>query len=101
MSVIQTTCPHCRASVSLDPAEVLLITRPDGPATYLIACGACDAVSAKRADAIAEWLLLAAGVVPSPTDAPQHKPLPLELDELADLLGMLLTEDAAHRRSHR
>ena len=95
MTAIRTTCPACRATLSLEPTEVLLMTRSDGPATYMIACGACDTVNAKRADALAEWLLLASGVSPSAPerDAVAPEPLPLPLDELAELYSMLVGDE--------
>ena len=95
MTAIRTTCLACRATLSLEPTEILLVTRPDGPATYMTVCSACDTVSAKRADALAEWLLLASGVSPSTPagDAVAPEPLPLPLDDFADLYSMLVGDE--------
>ena len=95
MTDIRTTCPACRGTLSLEPTEILLMTRQDGPATFMIACSACDTVSVKRADALAEWLLLASGVRPSTPqgDAVAPEPLALPLDELAELYSMLVGDE--------
>ena len=94
--MIRATCPSCRATVSLDANDVVLAIRPAPPATYTISCPDCGAISVKPANPPAEWLLLAAGVVPVPAAPLNPGSLPgsplLSFDELLDLY-LLLARD--------
>jgi predicted RNA-binding Zn-ribbon protein involved in translation (DUF1610 family) len=103
LMTIRTACPSCGATLSLDPDDVVLASWPEPPATYTISCPDCGAVSVKRADSLAEWLLRTAGVVAIPA-APLN-PLwlpgspPLSLDDLLDLHLLLDDEERSTRSS--
>jgi hypothetical protein len=95
--MIRTVCPSCRATLSLDADDVVLAIRGEPPATYTISCPDCGAVSVKRADSLAEWLLRTAGVVAVPATPLDPVSLPgsplLSVDDLVDLYLMLADEE--------
>ena len=95
MKKIETTCPGCRATVAIEPAEILLAVRT--PATYTIVCPACGTLTAKHAGAAVVGLLRTIEVptvsfAPSHPESPSPGP-PLSLDDLLELHEQLATDD--------
>jgi hypothetical protein len=97
MKPIRTACPSCCATLRLEPDQILLAIGREPPATYTVWCPACSAVNVKQADAIAEWLLRSAGVVPVPAASTHPESPPggpsLGYDDLLDLHLLLATEE--------
>jgi hypothetical protein len=94
---IRTACPSCRTTLSLDADDVVLAIGREPPTTYTISCAHCGAVSVKRADSLAEWLLRTAGVVAVPATPLDAVSLPgtplLSFDDLLDLYLLLADEE--------
>jgi hypothetical protein len=105
MSTIRATCPTCARPVDLEPAQVLLLTRPEPAAsgTYLFSCVACEQVVVKPARSADVALLVEAGVIrtrpssqpaaPAGPSGHQWQARPFTRDDLLDFHLLLNTDD--------